>query len=113
MGQNLSGNCWFVRGWNFTSPVRKALRSRHSDVPSRLVSISIPLDGDATDLVNLAGKISTPDGRVVATFEDSLEAGGIYQRHFPLVPGSYRLNVIVKSVATGAISTQEQNFEVK
>ena len=82
-------------------------------MPNRPVSISIPLTGDAANLVNLAGKISTPDGRIVASFEDSLEAGGIYQRHFPLVAGSYRLSVVVKNVGTGVISSQEQSFDVK
>ena len=81
--------------------------------PGRLVSISIPLEGGATNLVNLVGKISMPDGRIVASFEDSLEAAGIYQKHLPLAAGSYRLSVVVKNVETGAITNQEQSFDVK
>ena len=82
-------------------------------MPSRLVSISIPLAGGATNLVNLAGKISMPDGRIVASFEDSLEGGGIYQKYVPLAAGTYRLSVVVKNVETGAITNQEQSFDVK
>jgi GWxTD domain-containing protein len=82
-------------------------------MPNRPVSISIPLAGDATNVFNLVGKISMPDGRIVATFEDSLEAGGIYQKYLPLAAGSYRLSVVVKNVATGAITNQEQSFDVK
>jgi hypothetical protein len=81
--------------------------------PSRLVAISIPLEGGATNLFNLLGKISMPDGRVVASFEDSLEAGGIYQKYLPIAAGSYRLSVVVKNVGTGVSRSQEQSFDVK
>jgi hypothetical protein len=81
--------------------------------PSRLISISIPLEGGASDLVNLFGKITTADRRVVASFEDSLEAAGIYQKHLPLAAGSYRLSVVLRNVGTGAITSQELSFDVK
>ena len=67
-------------------------------------------------VLNLYGRISTPSGRVVQTFEDvisrdipeslfaaTLAQSSIYQKAVPLRPGLYRLDVVVKDVESAKI----------
>jgi GWxTD domain-containing protein len=67
-------------------------------------------------VLNLYGRITTPGGRVIQTFEDlisrdfpeslfraSLTLASIYQRTVPLRPGLYRLDVVIKDTQSGKI----------
>jgi len=67
-------------------------------------------------VLNLYGRITTPGGRVIQTFEDlvsrdfpeslfqaSLNLSSIYQRTVPLRPGLYRLDVVIKDTQSGKI----------
>jgi GWxTD domain-containing protein len=67
-------------------------------------------------LLNLYGRITTPGGRVIQTFDDlvsrdfpeslfqaSLNLSSIYQRTVPLRPGLYRLDVVIKDTQSGKI----------
>jgi len=67
--------------------------------------------------LNLYGRITTPGGRVIQTFDDliscdfpeslfqsSLALSSIYQRTVPLSPGLYRLDVVIKDTQSGRIS---------
>jgi GWxTD domain-containing protein len=67
-------------------------------------------------VLNLYGRITTPGGRVIQTFEDlisrdfpeslfraSLTLSSIYQRTVPLHPGLYRLDVVIKDTQSGKI----------
>jgi len=67
-------------------------------------------------VLNLYGRITTPGGRVIQTFDDlvsrdfpeslfqsSLALSSIYQRTIPLRPGLYRLDVVIKDTQSGRI----------
>jgi GWxTD domain-containing protein len=67
-------------------------------------------------VLNLYGRITTPGGRVIQTFDDlvsrdfpeslfqsSLALSSIYQRTIPLLPGLYRLDVVIKDTQSGRI----------
>jgi hypothetical protein len=67
-------------------------------------------------VLNLYGRITTPGGRVIQTFEDlvsrdfpeslfraSLSLSSIYQRTVPLRPGLYRLDVVIKDTQSAKI----------
>jgi GWxTD domain-containing protein len=67
-------------------------------------------------VLNLYGRITTPGGRVIQTFDDlvsrdfpeslfqsSLALSSIYQRTVPLRPGLYRLDVVIKDTQSGRI----------
>jgi hypothetical protein len=67
-------------------------------------------------ILNLYGRITTPGGRVIQTFDDlisrdfpeslfqaSLNLSSIYQRTVPLRPGLYRLDVVIKDAQSGTI----------
>jgi GWxTD domain-containing protein len=68
--------------------------------------------------LDIYARISSPTGRVVGTFEESvsndfpeslfalsLERSSIYQKAVPLRPGLYRLDVVAKDVRSGKIGT--------
>lgn len=72
--------------------------------------------GVKSAVLNLYARISTPTGRVVQTFEDTiardvpdslfqatLNQPSIYQKAVPLRPGLYRLDVVVKDIETGNV----------
>jgi len=67
-------------------------------------------------VLNLYGRITTPGGRVIQTFDalisrdfpeslfqSSLALSSIYQRTVPLRPGLYRLDVVIKDTQSGRI----------
>ena len=68
--------------------------------------------------VNLYARITTISRRVVTWFEDTVsvdDAGSrlsVYQKSIPLAPGTYRLNVVCKDVATGAVNHYETALTV-
>jgi GWxTD domain-containing protein len=75
--------------------------------------------------LNISGRITSVAGRRVGFFEDSVtttatttelvEAKGrksVYQKAVPLVPGRYRVDVLVRDQESGAASLQHVGFEV-
>ncbi len=74
-------------------------------------------DGVHSSIVNVYGRITTPGGRVIQTFEEavahdipdslfqkSLTQSSLYQKSVPLHPGLYRLDVVVKDVESGNVA---------
>lgn len=72
--------------------------------------------GVESAVLNLYGRITTPSGRIVQTFEDvisrdvpeslfqpTLSQFSIYQKAVPLRPGLYRLDLVVKDVESGNV----------
>lgn len=70
--------------------------------------------GVQSAVLDLYGRVTTPGGRVVQTFEDvisrdfpeslfqsSLALSSIYQKKVPLRPGLYRLDVVIKDIQSG------------
>ncbi|HUD73761.1 MAG TPA: GWxTD domain-containing protein [Terracidiphilus sp.] len=68
-------------------------------------------DGVATGVVNILGKVTTITGKTVQTFEDtveveqpsellekSLDHQSVYWKALPLMPGLYRLDIVIKDV---------------
>jgi GWxTD domain-containing protein len=90
-------------------------------VPKKQMSFQ-EKDGVQSAALNIFGRITTLSGRVVQTFEDtvnndvpssllqqSLKGYSIYQKAVPLRPGLYRLDVVVKDVNSnnvGALNTR-------
>jgi GWxTD domain-containing protein len=75
--------------------------------------------------VNIFGRVSTLTGRVVQTFEDpvtrdypdslfqkSLKLSAIYQKAIPLRPGLYRLDLVIKDVASGNVGVVNARLAV-
>lgn len=72
--------------------------------------------GVYTAVLDLYGRVTTPGGRVVQTFEDvisrdfpeslfqfSLTLSSIYQKTVPLRPGLYRLDLVIKDMQSGSL----------
>ena len=68
-------------------------------------------DGVASGVVNILGKVTTITGKTVQTFEDtveveqpsellekSLDHQSVYWKALPLMPGLYRLDIVIKDV---------------
>src|ERR1700674_1945592 len=75
--------------------------------------------------MNIFGRVSTPSGRVVQTFEDavsrdfpdslfqqSLKLQSIYQKAVPLRPGLYRLDLVIKDVRSGNVGVVNSRLAV-
>ena len=82
-------------------------------------------DNVSTATVNIYGRITSIAGRVVNYFEDvvtvpvptdllgkAIEGSNIYQKAIPLPPGLYRLNVVVKDVVGGNMTTYPMALNV-
>src|SRR5260370_15375174 len=82
-------------------------------------------DGMDIAVVNLYGRITTLTRRVTNVFEDTVtvdspaellgEIGkhsSIYQKSMALPPGEYRLNLVLRDVASGAINNYELALHV-
>jgi GWxTD domain-containing protein len=82
-------------------------------------------DNVSTATVNIYGRITSIAGRVVNYFEDTvtvpvpsdllgkaIEGSNIYQKAIPLPPGMYRLNVVVKDVVGGNMTTYPMALNV-
>ena len=87
-------------------PITVQVRNRDLSFQSR--------QGVHSAVLNLYGRITTPGGVVVQTFEDviscdfpeslfqaSLNLSSIYQKAVPLRPGLYRLDVVIKDTQNG------------
>jgi GWxTD domain-containing protein len=77
-------------------------------------------DGVQKAVVNILGHVTTMTRRVVNTFEDTVTADTppemlqafskgrqLYQKTIPLMPGTYRLNVVAKDVVGGNLNNYE------
>lgn len=75
--------------------------------------------------LNVFARVTTLTGRIVQTFEDvivrdvpeslfriELEGQSIYQKAMPLRPGLYRLDVVIKDVASGDVGTIATSLRV-
>ena len=82
-------------------------------------------DKVATATVNIYGRITSIAGRVVNYFEDvvtvpvpvellgkAMEGASIYQKAIPLPAGMYRLNVVVKDIVGGNMTTYPMALNV-
>ncbi len=82
-------------------------------------------DNIATATVNIYGRITSIAGRVVNYFEDvvtvpvptellgkAIEGASVYQKALPLPPGMYRLNVVVKDIVGGNMTTYPMALNV-
>ena len=87
------------------------------EIPNRQLSFQAK-DGVNSAVLEVYGRVSTISGRVIQTFEDtidrefpdsllrhSLQGQSIYQKAVPLRPGLYRLDLIVKDVHSGNVGT--------
>jgi hypothetical protein len=76
-------------------------------------------------VVNIAGRITSVAGRRVGFFEDAVtttatpaelmeakERRSAYQKALPMLPGRYRIDLIVRDVESGAAAVQHVGFEV-
>jgi len=82
-------------------------------------------DGVHTGTLNLFARISTLSGRIVQTFEDtvqrdfpdtlleaSLKGFSVYQKAVPLRPGLYRLDIVIKDVNSGNVGVLNTRLAV-
>jgi GWxTD domain-containing protein len=87
------------------------------DIPNRQLSFESKA-GVNSAVLDVFGRVSTLSGRVVQTFEDtinrdipdallrqSLEGRSLYQKAVPLRPGLYRLDIVVKDTQSGNVGT--------
>jgi GWxTD domain-containing protein len=93
-------------------------------IPNRQLSFQ-EKSGVQSAQMNLFGRITSLSGRVVQTFEDtinrdipdsllqqSLKNSSIYQKAVPLRPGLYRLDVVVKDVNSGNVGALNTRLAV-
>jgi GWxTD domain-containing protein len=86
-------------------------------IPNRQVTFENK-NGVHSAVLNLFGRVSTLTGRIVQTFEDTinrdvpdsllrqtLKSDSIYQKTVPLRPGLYRLDLVLKDVNSGNVGT--------
>jgi hypothetical protein len=82
-------------------------------------------DGVQSASLNLFGRISSPTGRIIQTFEDviqrdfpdsllepSLKGFSIYQKAVPLRPGLYKLDLVIKDVNSGNVGVVNTRLAV-
>jgi GWxTD domain-containing protein len=82
-------------------------------------------EGVQKAVVNIYGRITTITRKVVNVFEDTVEVPSapemleamrkvksIYQKTIPLIPGTYRLNVVAKDVVGGSMTNYEVALRV-
>ena len=83
-----------------------------TEVQAKQVSITVPLISLGKNRV--IGRVTTPAGRMVASYQDVLDgAKGSGTAHFKLVPGSYQVSVVVTDVATGTSQQGETTVVVQ
>jgi GWxTD domain-containing protein len=93
-------------------------------IPNKQLSFQ-EKDGVQTAALNIFARITSPSGRVVQTFEDtvnravpdsllqqSLKGFSIYQKAVPLRPGLYRLDVVIKDVNSGNVGAVNTRLAV-
>jgi GWxTD domain-containing protein len=82
-------------------------------------------DGQATAHVNILGRITSVAGRRIGIFEDSVATNAttaellavknhrsIYQRSVALAPGTYKIDIVVRDIATGNRGIVSRGFTV-
>jgi hypothetical protein len=82
-------------------------------------------DGVQSASLNLFGRITSPTGRIIQTFEDviqrdfpdsllepSLKGFSIYQKAVPLRPGLYKLDLVIKDVNSGNVGVVNTRLAV-
>ncbi|MGO8719698.1 MAG: GWxTD domain-containing protein [Acidobacteriaceae bacterium] len=95
----------FVRVTDDTVLVPITLQIRNRDITYKTT------DGVAKGVVNILARVSTITGRIVQTFEDTVEVDepsellpkmlnskSVYWKALPLRPGRYRLDIVIKDV---------------
>lgn len=83
------------------------------------------IGGIQTARLNIAGRITNIAGRRIGFFEDAVvtsatptelieakERRSAYQKALPMLPGRYRIDILVRDVESGAASVQHVGFEV-
>ena len=93
-------------------------------IPNRQLSFQSK-EGVHSAVMEVFGRITTISGRVVQTFEDtvnrdfpesllrqSLQGASLYQKAVPLRPGMYRLDLVVKDVNSGNVGTWYTSLRV-
>jgi GWxTD domain-containing protein len=93
-------------------------------IPTRQLSF-VEKDGVDTATLNLFARITSLTGRIVQTFEDtlndrvpasilqqSLTTSQIYQKAVPLSPGLYRLDIVVKDTTSQNVGVQNLRLAV-
>jgi len=102
----------FVRVTNFTVMVPISVR-----VENRGVTFAKKRDAEGGK-INIFGRVTSPAGRVVEVFEDSVEINTgrqqatLYQHMVPLRPGQYWLGIVVQDVNGDRVGTSRQSLEV-
>jgi len=93
-------------------------------IPNRQLTFQSK-EGVHSAALEIFGRVSTLTGRVLQTFEDtvnrdfpdsllkvSLQGQSVYQKAVPLRPGLYRLDLIVKDVHSGNVGTTYTSIKV-
>ena len=93
-------------------------------IPNRQLTFQSK-EGVHSAVLEVFGRVSTLTGRVLQTFEDtinrdfpesllkaSLQGQSVYQKAVPLRPGLYRLDLIVKDVHSGNVGTTYTSIKV-
>ena len=93
-------------------------------IPNRQLTFQSK-DGVHSAVLEVFGRVSTITGRVLQTFEDtinrdfpesllrqSLQGQSVYQKAVPLRPGHYRLDLVVKDVHSGNVGTTYTSIQV-
>jgi hypothetical protein len=87
------------------------------EIPNRQLTFQSK-EGVNSALLEVFGRVSTITGRIVQTFEDTIDRNipdsllrqsllgqSVYQKAVPLRPGLYRLDLIIKDVHSGNVGT--------
>jgi hypothetical protein len=82
-------------------------------------------EGKRKAVLNLYGRITSTSRRIVNVFEDTItvdqpealsddisKRSSLYEKSMPLAPGEYRLNVVVREVASGKMNNYELALNV-
>jgi len=93
-------------------------------IPNRQLTFQSK-EGVHSAVLEVFGRVTTITGRVVQTFEDtmnrdfpesllrqSLQGSSLYQKAVPLRPGMYRLDLVVKDVNSGNVGTWYTSLRV-
>ena len=93
-------------------------------IPNRQLTFQ-SREGVHSAILEVFGRVSTITGRVIQTFEDtvnrdfpesllrqSLQGQSVYQKAVPLRPGLYRLDLVIKDVHSGNVGTTYTSIRV-
>jgi GWxTD domain-containing protein len=82
-------------------------------------------DGIMTGSINIFGRVTNLTGRIMQTFEDTVkvdvpksllaqtvEASSIYWKAVPLLPGKYKLDLVLKDVGGDRVGTMTRGIQV-